>query len=99
MDVERTEAENRQYRRELFIKLLLMLRAGALQQLGQLTNPITGEKKVDMELARETIDMLDLIREKTAGNLSEPENEMINNLISEMQVAYVEVSTKGADEI
>lgn len=99
MDVERTEAENRQYRRELFIKLLLMLRAGALQHLGQLTNPLTNERKVNMELARETIDMLDLMREKTAGNLSEPESEMLNNLISELQVAYVEVSTKGADEI
>ncbi len=99
MDVERTEVENRQYRRELFIKLLLMLRAGALQHLGQLTNPLTNERKVNMELARETIDMLDLMREKTAGNLSEPESEMLNNLISELQVAYVEVSTKGADEI
>jgi len=98
MDIERTEQENRQYRRELFIKLLLMLRAGALQHLGQLTNPITGERKVNMELARETIDMLDLLREKTIGNLSDAESEMLNNLIAELQVTYVEVSTKGADE-
>lgn len=94
---ERTESEERQYRRELFIKLLLMLRAGTLQHLGQLTNPMTGEREVNLDLARETIDMLDLLKEKTAGNLSDPESEMLTNLLAELQLSYVEVSSKGND--
>lgn len=93
MEEKMTESEQKQYRRELFIKLLMMLRAGALQHLGQLTNPITGEKKPNLDLARETIDMIDLLQEKTSGNLSEQENDMLKSLLSELQLAYINTWT------
>ena len=80
-----------QYRRELFIKLLLMLHAGALQHLGKIENPVTKKKEVKLDLARETIDMLDLLREKTSGNLTDFEREMLENLITELKITYVKV--------
>ncbi len=86
------EAEKRQYRRELFIKLLLMLRAAALRYLGVGED----EPKVDAEAAREIIDMLDLLQEKTAGNLSEPEEEMLKNLLTELRLAYVKTVGEGS---
>ncbi|RKZ34095.1 DUF1844 domain-containing protein [bacterium] len=90
-------SEEKQYRRELFIKLLLMLRAGALQQLGLVENPITGEKEIKLELARETIDMLDLLAEKTRGNLSEIEDEVLNNLMTELHLTYVKVESSSKE--
>ena len=92
------EGEEKQYRRELFIKLLLMLRAGTLQNLGMLTNPITGKKEVKLELAKETIDMLELLREKTSGNLTEPEQEMLDNLLTELMLLYVKIRDKGEQQ-
>lgn len=92
MNDKMTEKERLQYRRELFIKLLIMLRVGAMQQLGLLENPFTGEKKVNLELARETIDIIDVLKEKTIGNLTEEEQEMIANLLSELYVSFVRIS-------
>ncbi len=92
MNDDMTEKEKLQYRRELFIKLLIMLRAGAMQQLGLLENPFTGEKKINIKLARETIDIIDVLREKTSGNLTEEEKEMVTNLLSELYVSFAKIS-------
>lgn len=86
-----------QYKKELFIKLLLMLRAGALSQLGIIENPATKQKEIKFDIARETIDMLDVIAEKMAGNLSDMENEMLNNLITELHLTYVKVEKDKAN--
>ncbi len=88
--------DSQQYKRELFLKLLLMLHAGALQQLGLIENPITKKKEVKLDLARETIDMLDLLKEKTEGKLSDFERETLENLITELKITYVKVETEQA---
>jgi len=83
-----------QYKKELFIKLLLMLHAGALQHLGKIENPITKKKEVNLDLARETIDMLDLLKEKTRGNLEDFEASTLENLIAELKITYVKVESE-----
>jgi len=83
-----------QYKKELFIKLLLMLHAGALQHLGKIENPITKKKEVRLDLARETIDMLDLLKEKTRGNLENFEASTLENLIAELKITYVKVESE-----
>ncbi len=85
-----------QYKKELFIKLLLMLHAGALQHLGKIENPITKKKEVNLDLARETIDMLDLLKEKTRGNLEDFEASTLENLIAELKITYVKVESEQA---
>ncbi|RKZ27340.1 DUF1844 domain-containing protein [bacterium] len=92
------DAEKKQYKKELFIKLLLMLRAGALSQLGIIENPVTKKKEVKLDLARETIDMLDLLAEKTSGNLTDAEDEMLKNLITELHLAYVKAENESKNE-
>ena len=92
------DPEIRQYKRELFIKLLLMLHAGAMQHLGKITNPITGNKEVKLEIARETIDMLDLLSVKTKGNLTNQEKDMLTNLMTELHLTYVKVENKSNNE-
>jgi len=92
------DAEKKQYKKELFIKLLLMLRAGALSQLGIIENPVTKKKEVKLDLARETIDMLDLLAEKTSGNLTDAEDEMLKNLITELHLDYVKAENESKNE-
>ena len=87
-----------QYKKELFIKLLLMLHAGALQHLGKIENPITKKKEVNLDLARETIDMLDLLKEKTRGNLEDFEASTLENLIAELKITYVKVESEQAEK-
>ena len=87
-----------QYKKELFIKLLLMLHAGALQHLGKIENPVTKKKEVNLDLARETIDMLDLLKEKTSGNLEDFEASTLENLIAELKITYVKVESEQAKE-
>ena len=82
----------------LFTHLVAMFETLALQQLGKLVSPITGKVERDLRQARITIDMLVMIREKTAGNLEEAEQRIINAVVTELQMNYLDESKRaGAD--
>ncbi|MCX5752477.1 MAG: DUF1844 domain-containing protein, partial [Candidatus Krumholzibacteria bacterium] len=66
----------------------------ALQQLGKLVSPITGKVERDLRQARITIDMLVMIREKTAGNLLPEEQRIINAVLTELQMNYLDESKR-----
>ncbi len=89
-----------QYKRELFIKMLLMFRAGTMQQLGIIDNPVSGQKEIKLDIARETIDMIDMLAEKTEGNLIEQEKDLLDNLMTELHLLYVKIEEhkKGEPE-
>ena len=59
--------------------------------LGQIPNPKTGEPEVNLDLARMFIDQLEMIQEKTRGNLTNEEAKVLSNALSNLQMAYVEV--------
>ena len=63
--------------------------------LGQIPNPQTGKGEVNLEVAKMFIDQLAMIQEKTRGNLSSEESAVLRNTVSNLQLAYVEVS-RGA---
>ena len=79
----------------LFTHLVAMFETLALQQLGKLVSPITGKVERDLRQARITIDMLVMIREKTAGNLEPAEQRIINAVVTELQMNYLDESKKG----
>ncbi|MDC3251416.1 MAG: DUF1844 domain-containing protein [Planctomycetia bacterium] len=64
----------------------------ALMALGQIPDPRTGERMLDLNLARDTIDLLGALDAKTEGNLSKEEDEMIKNLLRDLHVAYTQVA-------
>ena len=78
----------------LFTHLVAMLEALALQQLGKLVNPISGDAERDLRQARITIDMLDMIRGKTAGNLSSDEKRLLDAILLELQMNFVDESKR-----
>src|SRR5213082_106330 len=75
-----------------FIEFVMMQAQNAALFLGQIPNPQTGQGEVNLELARMFIDQLAMIQEKTRGNLSQEEATVLRNAISNLQMAFVEIS-------
>ena len=63
----------------------------ALMSLGKLVDPESGQSFKDLDSARHTIDILVMLQQKTKGNLDEEEDQLIQSLIRELKLAYIEV--------
>ena len=79
-----------------FVEFVMMHAQNAALFLGQIPNPHTGEGEVNLDLARLFIDQLSMIQEKTRGNLSTEEATVLRNTLTNLQMAFVEVSQSGA---
>jgi len=77
-----------------FSNLVLMLATGALQSLGIVENPISKKKEVNIELAKHTIDTLEMLREKTKGNLNDSEKELLEGFLHDLRLKYLEIKEK-----
>jgi hypothetical protein len=75
-----------------FIEFVMMHAQNAALFLGQIPNPKTGEPEINLDLARMFIDQLEMIQEKTRGNLTNEEAMVLRNALSNLQMAFVEVS-------
>ena len=75
-----------------FIEFVMMQAQNAAFMLGQIPHPQTGKGEVNLEMAKLFIDQLAMIRAKTNGNLSGDEQAVLNNAISNLQMAFYEVS-------
>jgi hypothetical protein len=75
-----------------FIEFVMMQAQNAALFLGQIPNPQTGKGEVNLELAKMFIDQLGMIQEKTRGNLTKEEEAVLRNTLSNLQMAFVEVS-------
>jgi Domain of unknown function (DUF1844) len=75
-----------------FIEFIMMQAQNAALFLGQIPNPQTGKGEVNLELAKMFIDQLGMIQEKTRGNLTKEEEAVLKNTLSNLQMAFVEVS-------
>src|SRR6186713_3748418 len=81
-----------------FIEFVMMQAQNAALFLGQIPNPQTGKGEVNLELAKMFIDQLGMIEEKTRGNLTNEETAVLRNTLSNLQIAFVEVSQQGRIE-
>lgn len=73
-----------------FDTLIASLNASALYSLGMLAEPGADEVKKNLEMARYTIDLLEMLEEKTKGNLSAGEAEMLKNVLYDLRMIYVQ---------
>ena len=81
-----------------FIEFVMMQAQNAALFLGQIPNPQTGQGEVNLELAKMFIDQLGMIQEKTRGNLTNEETAVLRNTLSNLQMAFVEVSQQSPSE-
>ena len=89
---EMQEASNTGASAAKFIEFVMMEAQNASLFLGLIPNPGTGQPEVNLELARMFIDQLVMIGEKTRGNLSTEETQVLRNALSNLQMAFYEVS-------
>jgi hypothetical protein len=75
-----------------FIEFVMMHAQNAALFLGQIPNPKTGEPEINLDLARMFIDQLEMVQEKTRGNLTNEEATVLRNAVSNLQMAFVEAS-------
>lgn len=73
-----------------FLNLLTSLGIQAMMHLGEIPSPDTQLKEPNLEAAREIIELLLAIREKTEGNLSSEEKEVLESLIPELQMKFAQ---------
>jgi hypothetical protein len=73
-----------------FTDLVLMFGTTGLLHLGLAPDPVSGEKKVDLPQAKQAIDLLDLLKGKTAGNLTANESSMLDNVLYDLRMRYLD---------
>ena len=74
----------------MFTQLVLMLHAGAMQHLGKIKNPLSDAVERDLQAAQGMIDLLEMLRVKTKGNLQSEEQKMIDQLLQELRLNYID---------
>ncbi|HEY8716797.1 MAG TPA: DUF1844 domain-containing protein, partial [Candidatus Acidoferrum sp.] len=75
-----------------FENLVRMIGSNAAMVLGAYADPRTGQPVIDPEAARELIDMLDVLHEKTKGNLAPEEDGLLLDLLGKLKMTFLEVN-------
>jgi hypothetical protein len=79
----------------LFMQLVMMFQGMALQNLGKVMNPVTNQIERNLEQAKNMIDILGMLDEKTKGNLNDNEQRLMEHVLFELRMNYVDELKKG----
>jgi hypothetical protein len=85
-------------RSPVFENLIRSLGQNAAMLLGGYADPRTGQPVLDLEGAREMIDMLDVLREKTRGNLAPEEDTLLLDVLGNLKLAFMEMAKAAAKQ-
>ena len=85
-------------RSPVFENLIRSLGQNAAMLLGGYADPRTGQPVLDLEGAREMIDMLDALREKTRGNLAPEEDSLLLDVLGNLKLAFMEMAKAAAKQ-
>jgi hypothetical protein len=75
-----------------FATFILSLSHSALVHMGEAPSPETGKTEKNLPLARQTVDLITMLEEKTKGNLSGDEERLIGQVLFDLRMRYVEQS-------
>ncbi len=76
-----------------FTSFMMSLSTSALIYLGQVPDPISGKNATDLVGARQTIDLISLLREKTKGNLTPDEESFLDSILYDLRMLFVKANT------
>ena len=74
----------------LFMQLVMMFQGMALQNLGKVMNPMTNQIERNLEQAKNMIDLLGMLDEKTKGNLNDNEQRLLEHALFELRMNYID---------
>ena len=75
-----------------FATFVVSLNASALMNLGAIEDPSSGQTNKNLPMAKQTIDILSMLEEKTAGNLTPEETNLLKNILYDLRIIYVKES-------
>jgi hypothetical protein len=76
-------------KKEMFLGLIHSFQAAAMQQMGKMPSPFSQQIERDLPQARLSIDMLEMLEERTAGNLTGEEARFLKHVLTELRLNYV----------
>ena len=81
-----------------FFNIVISLSQAAVVGMGKVTNPQTGSVEKNMELAKVNIDILQMLKNKTKGNLTKKEDELLSDTLANLQLTYADEAKKDTEK-
>ena len=78
-----------------FSTFILSLNASSLIHLGEIHDPQLKEISVNLPAAKHTIEILEILKDKTVGNLDDNENKLLNDILYNLRLKYIQHSKSG----
>jgi hypothetical protein len=78
-----------------FSTFVISLSTQALMHLGEIGNPLSGKIEADVPVAKQMIDILGMLKDKTRGNLNASEDRLMEDILFDLRMKYVEAVKKG----
>jgi hypothetical protein len=82
----------------LFYQLVLSMQANAWTQMGKTASPLTGKMERNLEQAKFSIDMLEMIQRKTLSNLIDEEKKLLEHTLFELRMNYIDEVKKDQEK-
>ena len=82
---------------QLFMQLLYMFHTSAMQGLGKIADP-SGQVSRNLEYVSQTIDLMTMLKEKTKGNISDDIEKVLDGMLSELRLNYVDEKNKSTEK-
>jgi len=73
-----------------FSTFVISLSTQVLMHLGEIPNPLSGKEERDVPVAKQMIDILGMLQDKTRGNLNDGETKLIEGILFDLRMKYVE---------
>lgn len=90
--------ENTEKNTQMFMYLAGSFEMSAMMAMGKLKNPMTDKTERDLKQAQFSIDILDMLKAKTAGNLSEYESKFLENMLGQLKLNYIDEAKKDSEK-
>jgi hypothetical protein len=91
-------AEPDQKNTQFFLYLVSSFELAAMQQMGKLKNPLLDKIERNLQQAQFSMELLDMLKIKTKGNLSEDEDKFLEHVLAQLKLNYVEELEKEKKE-
>ena len=88
-DNEPVDNKKNEFPEVTFSTFLFSLNASALSSLGLIDDPVAGKINKDIQLGKQTINILAMLKEKTKGNLTPEEEAMLDDCLYQLRIAYI----------
>ena len=72
-----------------FSMFIMSLSTSAMMHMGMIKNPVSGKEERDLPLAKQSIDILEMLKEKTEGNRDDNEEHLMGSVLKELKMKFV----------